>query len=71
MTPRTTAFSALTGEQGQYQQQYQQGPATPGVGPSQPVLEQPTKVSEGGKTGKSRGSLPFRRQWEELKADIR
>lgn len=59
MTPRTTAFSALTGEQ----QPVQQMPGTPGVGPSQP--SQST-----GNPGTSR-SLPFRKQWEELKADIR
>lgn len=61
MTPRTTAFSALTGEQQAYQQQM---PPTPGEGPSQP--SQP----KGGASATSR-SLPFRRQWEELKADIR
>ena len=56
MTPRTTAFSALTGEQ----QAGQHMPGTPGAGPSQP------QTSSGPKK-----SLPFRRQWEELKADIR
>lgn len=62
MTPRTTAFSALTGEQQQQQQQPgpQQMPYTPAAGPSQPSAN----------VGTSRG-LPFRRQWEELKADIR
>lgn len=60
MTPRTTAFSALTGEQQAGQQQ--QMPLTPGEGPSQPAQSKSN-------TGTSRG-LPFRKQWEELKADI-
>ena len=61
MTPRTTAFSALTAGEQQPSQQYM--PPTPGEGPSQPA-----HLRTGAGAGRS---LPFRKQWAELKADIR